>query len=406
MLFENIKIAYDSLKKNFLRSILTVTIISIGIMAIMGIITSIESIEKSIESNFISMGSNTFKIKDKNQKKLASVSGKSKMRVEKINYHQALEIAEKYSRVASVSSILSRTFKIRRDKFETNPNVTLIGTDYNYINTSGYFVNNGRNFSKNEIQAGSNVVLIGNFVREKLFDDNYEINQKISIAGSKFKVIGSLKEKGAGFGFNSDNIILMPIDIGRKFIANRMNYEINIISKNADSLDYMIGEVISDFRKIRKLKPKESNNFKIVKSDNLASRLIQNIQFITFSTTLIGLMTLFGASIGLTNIMLVSVSERTREIGLRKSIGANSKTIRNQFLTESILICQIGGAIGILMGIAIGNVVSILIDGVFIFPTFWTIVSVFICFFVGIISGIYPALKASKLSPVEALRYN
>ena len=384
---------------------MTVTIISIGMMAIMGIITAIESIEASIESNFITMGSNTFKIKDKNQKNLASVSGKSKRKVEKINYRQALKIVEKYPRVASVSSILSRTFKIRRNKFETNPNVTLVGTDKNYISTSGYFIERGRNFSENEIHSGSNVVLIGSSVK-KLFDESYEIDQKVSIAGTKFKVIGSLKEKGTSFGFNSDNIILMPIDIGRKFIANRMNYEINIISLHADSLNYIIGQVTSDFRKIRKLKPLENNNFKIVKSDNLASRLIENIQFITFSTTLIGLMTLFGASIGLMNIMLVSVSERTREIGLRKSIGANSRTIRNQFLTESILICQIGGAIGILMGIAIGNVVSILIDGVFIFPTFWTLVSILLCFLVGIISGIYPAIKASKLSPVEALRYN
>ena len=406
MLLENIKIAYDSLQKNFLRSFLTVTIISVGMMSIMGIITAIESIEISIKSNFITMGSNTFKIKDKNQKNLPSVFGKSKKRVEKINYRQALKITEKYTKSASVSSILSRTFKIRRNNNETNPNVTLVGTDKNYLLTSGYFIENGRNFSKNEIQTGSNVVLIGSSIKERLFDESYEIDQKVSIAGTKFKVIGSLKEKGTSFGFNSDNIILMPIDIGRKFIANRMNYEINVISKNADSLDYFIGQVIADFRKIRKLKPSENNNFKIVKSDNLASRLIQNIQFITFSTTLIGLMTLFGASIGLMNIMLVSVSERTREIGLRKSLGANSITIRNQFLTESILICQIGGAIGILMGIAIGNVVSMLIDGEFVFPTLWTLFSALLCFVVGIISGIYPAVKASKLSPVEALRYN
>ena len=406
MLSENIKIAYDSLKKNFLRSFLTVTIISIGMMAIMGIITAIESIETSIESNFITMGSNTFKIKDKNQKNLASISGKSKKKIEKINYRHALKIAEKYPKHASVSSILSRTFKIRRNNFETNPNVTLVGTDKNYISTSGYFIERGRNFSENEIQTGSNVVLIGSSVKERLFGESYEIDQKVSIAGTKFKVIGSLKEKGTSFGFNSDNIILMPIDIGRKFVANRMNYEINVISKNTDSLDYIIGQVTADFRKIRKLKPSDSNNFKIVKSDNLASRLIQNIQFITFSTTLIGLMTLFGASIGLMNIMLVSVSERTREIGLRKSIGANSRIIRNQFLTESILICQIGGAIGILMGIAIGNVVSVLIEGAFVFPTLWTLVSVLLCFVVGVISGIYPAIRASKLSPVEALRYN
>ncbi|RPG52469.1 MAG: FtsX-like permease family protein [Flavobacteriales bacterium TMED84] len=406
MLLENIKIAYDSLKKNFLRSFLTVTIISIGMMAIMGIITAIESIETSIESNFITMGSNTFKIKDKNQKNLASVSGKSKKKVEKINYRQALKITEKYQKAASVSSTLSRTFKIRRNNLETNPNVTLVGTDKNYVLTSGYFIERGRNFSENEIQTGSNVVLIGSSVKERLFDESYEIDQKVSIAGTKFKVIGSLKEKGTSFGFNADNIILMPIDIGRKFIANRMNYEINIISKNTDSLDYIIGQVTADFRKIRKLRPIENNNFKIVKSDNLAARLIQNIQFITFSTTLIGLMTLFGASIGLMNIMLVSVSERTREIGLRKSLGANSRIIRNQFLTESILICQIGGAIGILMGIAIGNVVSVLIEGAFVFPTLWTLVSVLLCFVVGIMSGIYPAVKASKLSPVEALRYN
>ncbi len=406
MLFENINIAFDSLKKNFLRSFLTITIISIGIMAIIGIITAIESIEASIESNFITMGSNTFKIKDKNQKEIASVFGKSKKRINKINFREALELKEKYPNLASVCSIISRTFKIRRNNFETNPNVTVIGTDDNYLTTSGYFIKNGRNFSKNEILSASNVVLIGSSIKKKLFMDGSEIDKKISIGGTKFKVIGSLKEKGSSFGFSSDNIILLPIDAGRKFISEKMNFEINLISKNTDSLDYIIGQVVTDFRKIRKLNPVDGNCFKIVKSDKLSSRLIKNIQFITFSTTLIGLMTLFGASIGLMNIMLVSVSERTREIGLRKSIGASSNIIRKQFLTESILICQIGGVIGILMGIAIGNVVSILIDGVFIFPKFWALGSIFLCFFVGLISGIYPAIKASKLSPVEALRYN
>ena len=196
MLSENIKIAYDSLKKNFLRSFLTVTIISIGMTAIMGIITAIESIETSIESNFITMGSNTFKIKDKSQKNLASVSGKSKKKIEKISYRHALKIVEKYPKYASVSSVLSRTFKIRRNNFETNPNVTLVGTDKNYISTSGYFIESGRNFSENEIQTGSNVVLIGSSVKDRLFDESYEIDQKVSIAGTKFKVIGSLKEKG------------------------------------------------------------------------------------------------------------------------------------------------------------------------------------------------------------------
>jgi putative ABC transport system permease protein len=206
-------------------------------------------------------------------------------------------------------------------------------------------------------------------------------------------------------GMGGDKVIIIPITNGRQYFGNdKMSYVLNVTSENPQEMQIAEGEAVGLLRQIRQVKLGQPDNFEIVKSDSLANILIDNIKYVTIAATVIGFITLLGAAIGLMNIMLVSVTERTREIGIRKSLGATSKNIRFQFLVEAVVICQLGGLLGIILGIATGNVTSYFVGAGFIIPWFWILSGLFICLTVGLIAGIYPAIKASQLDPVEALR--
>jgi putative ABC transport system permease protein len=272
---------------------------------------------------------------------------------------------------------------------------------------SAYELSSGRNFSLNEIRNGENVVIVGNDVVEKIFGDNTNpLEKMVSIGSYKYRVIGVLKSRGNTFGFAGDNQCLIPVaNVKKNFATARTEYSINVRVDKTDALDDAISEAKGLLRIIRQDSPGEPDSFEIVKSDSLAEELIGLMSGITIGGILIAVITLLGASIGLMNIMLVSVTERTREIGVRKSIGASSKTIKRQFLIEAIVIGQIGGLIGIVLGILVGNLAAKVLGAPFSIPWMWIIFGVVICFLVGLVSGYYPASKAAKLDPIEALRY-
>jgi putative ABC transport system permease protein len=289
---------------------------------------------------------------------------------------------------------------------ETNPNISLTGIDENYLAVSGYEINTGRNFSADEIQLGRRLVIIGSDVANDLFPGGIEpVGQEISVAGLRFGIAGVMKSKGAS-QMNSDNICFMPVTTARQYFSRpNMNFNITVMPFKAINLDLLTGEAEAVFRVVRSLDPRDESDFNITRSDNLVALLLKNIKYVTLAATLIGIVTLFGAAVGLMNIMLVSVSERTREIGVRKAIGAKPRTIKNQFLFESILIGQLGGIFGIILGILIGNIVSSMLKSSFIIPWLWVIMGVAVCFIVGVVSGYAPALKAANIDPIEAFRY-
>jgi putative ABC transport system permease protein len=406
---ENIRISLLSIRTNLLRTILTVMIIAIGITALVGILTAIDSIKNSITSEFAFMGANTFSISSRG---MNVQIGNRRYRAKNhayISYYQAKAFKESFEFQAqtAISVYCTGTATLKYESEKTNPNISVRGIDESFLSTSGYEIEQGRSISSHDIEGGRNVTLLGSDVAKRLFKSGENpIDKVISVGGGKYKVIGVLASKGSGFGMNTDVVCFIPYSNARTYFSRpNMNFEIQVKVDKPERMDAATGQAEATFRNVRDLAPLDETDFNIEKSDNLANILIQNLKNITMVATIIGMITLFGAAVGLMNIMLVSVTERTREVGVRKAIGAKGKTIRQQFLVEAIVVGQLGGLVGIIFGILVGNLVSTLVGSAFIIPWTWIILGVVLCFIVGIISGYYPAQKAAKLDAIESLRY-
>ena len=405
---ENVKVALQSVKSNKLRTFLTAIIIAIGLTALVGILTSIDAIEGSLNNTFSSMGANSFTIRNRGTGIRIGGSGERPKRFTPITYQEAMAFKQSYTFPAtiSVNAFASFAATAKYGNIKSNPNVSVLGGDDNYLSSAGYKLGLGRNFSQAELEFGSSVVLIGSEIKTKLFPDSDPINKSISVGNNKFMVIGVLAEKGSSIGFGGDKVCIVPLVKARQIMTmSNPSYTISVTSTDPEQMEGAIGEATGIFRNIRGLNAGNDNNFEITKSDAIAQTLVDNLKFVRIGGIVIGAITLIGAAIALMNIMIVSVTERTREIGIRKAIGATPKVIRRQFLIEATVICLMGGITGVILGILIGNILSMVMGGSFIMPWAWTFLGLGLCIAVGLLSGFYPAMKASKLDPVESLRY-
>ncbi|MEO8147711.1 MAG: ABC transporter permease [Bacteroidia bacterium] len=405
---EHISISYDSIKTQLLRTSLTALIIAIGIMALVGILTAIDAIKGSLSSSFSSMGSNSFTIRNSGGGIHVGGGGRRFKRFDVIDYYQSTEFKDRYPfpSVVSVSAFASQISTLKYQSKKTNPNIFIVGADENYINVTGLTIEKGRNFSPTDLTLGDNTIILGSEVARTLFKKESPLDKIISVGSVRYRVVGVLKEKGSSFGMSPDKNCIIPLlNLKKQYASAKTSYSITVKVNDVKFLDNALGEATGTMRTIRGDKIGDEDTFEITKSDGLANQVIESTSNIRYAAIAIAVITLLGASIGLMNIMLVSVTERTREIGIRKSMGATSANIRRQFLTESIMICQIGGLAGVTLGLIIGNLISFLIQSPFIIPWDWMLLGLVICFVVGIISGYYPAAKAARLDPVESLRY-
>jgi len=404
---ENISIALQSIAGNRLRASLTSLIIAIGIMALVAILTSVEGIKNNLNDAFADLGANSFTIQNRGEGLNFGDNGHRKI-YPSITYMQATRFKElfKLPVIVSVNHDVTGTAVAKYNNLKTNPNISVTGSDDNYLVTGGRKLGYGRNFSTSEIEHGTSVVIIGDEIRKRLFKSEDPIDKFVFIGNNRLKIIGVFKSKGSSSGFSSDKFCIVPVLKAKQMDTTKnQTFTITVKTANPGALDATIGEATSLFRNVRDLNIANDDNFEISRSDSIQKELSGNLGAMTAGGFAIGIITLIGAAIGLMNIMLVSVTERTREIGVRKAIGATPGIIRKQFLIEAIIICLMGGVTGVVLGIIAGNLVILLIHGSFVMPWVWIICAISLCSLIGLLSGFYPAKKAARLDPIEALRY-
>ncbi len=405
---QNIKEGISAVQANLLRSILTALIVAIGITSLVGILTAIDGIKASISESFSSLGANSFTVAVKRPQ--GRRHGRTEQLYPPITYKQAMLFAEKYNVPAtvSVSTAITSIAEVKRLSKKTNPNISVVAGNEHYIYQEGLDIDKGRNFSSVEVQFGANVAVIGSEIVKALFEDHEDpLTGEITVWGTRFRVVGVLSEQGAMDGGSSDRRVIIPLQSGRALAAGRnLQYDIDILVKDAFSMDMAMGEATGVMRLIRRDRLGEES-FEVRRSESLAETLADITGYLRMGGLGIGFITLLGASIGLMNIMMVSVTERTREIGIRKALGATPRLIRQQFIIEAIVVCQLGGILGVILGIGIGNLVTNMIgdDITFIIPWAWILMAFLLGVIVGLGSGYYPAWKASKLDPIESLRF-
>ncbi len=407
LFIENTKVAIQSIKIQKLRTILTVFIIASGIWALVGILFAVSALENSLLDNFALMGTNTFNISRYNTNQQIENSEKSVFPI--ITYQEAKSYQEElnlpYVRT-SISFTASTVSEVSYESVKTDPEVSVLGVDEHFFECSGLKLSEGRAFTEMELSKNIPHCVVGADFVKGLFKDSSPLDKEIVLKGRKFKVIGVLEAKGSLFGNKQDLRVFIPIDMARGMYSQpNIDYEIKTMVQRTELFDSVLNQATIVMRQIRNLSPSQTDNFGVSRSDDMVNTLRKQTMMLTVIAWAVGVITIFGASISLMNIMLVSVTERTKEIGVRKSLGASKSTIRMQFFTETILIAQLGGIVGIVLGLITGYVFTQIVGFAFTFPTMAIVAAIITSFVVAVLSGLYPAFKASNLNPVEALRY-
>lgn len=404
---ESILIAFDSVKGNKLRTVLTLLSVTIGVFAIIGAGTLTSSMENAVTEEVNSLGDATIII----SRTPSIQTGNSWRKYGKrkfITYRQYLDFKKNFNEAEYVTAFVQDAgMRVKYNSESTDPNVGLLGGDENLLLGISRNIKSGRALINEDLTFGRDVAIIGNDIVVKIFKNQNPIGKKITVNNHSFEVIGVLAEKGATFGQSQDNMIIIPLTQYLRYFSEEYNESLTIMTraKNKALFERTQDEVINKFRIIRNLKPWEENDFEVESNDTISDTFKSFTNYLTYFGLICGVIALFAAGIGIMNIMLVSVKERTREIGIRKALGARKSWILYQFIIETITLCQIGAILGIILGLAGAYALTLVMSMSIVFPIGWIIFAIVICTVMGILSGAYPAWKAANLDPIEALRY-
>lgn len=402
-----LKLALSSLGANKLRTGLTILGVSIGVFSVVGVMTALSAINQSIEGGLSFLGANVFQIQ--REPAIQFGGGRAEWwKRPRIQPRQAQEFKELMEEQGIPVTLLAYDGGERakyKDK-KTSPRITVVGTNEHYLNSNKYELNYGRNLNNSDLEFNRPVMVIGQELEEELFPAEHPIGKSVMIRGNRYEVVGVLKERGDIFGQSMDGMALIPIT---RFVAQNWNrhrsMNMSVQAPDAGKVDEYQDIAIGKMRLARGLEPEDSNDFEITSNDALKEAFGNIARIVGTGGLMISAIALLCSGIGIMNIMLVSVTERTREIGVRKSLGARKWDILNQFLIESVFLSELGAAVGIFMGVIVGNVVASLMHVNVIIPWNWILIAVFVCSAIGVGFGFYPALRAAKLRPVDALRY-
>jgi putative ABC transport system permease protein len=405
---ESFIMAVNAVKSNKLRSILTLCGIAVGVFSVIAVMTAMNALQFSIENGMGQLGANTFQVQKYPIGFNVGPNNKDKYKNRKnLKIEEGMAVKEKSTLALHVGMETGTGGKVvKSSKVQTNPNINIMGDDPDGVITNDYVVEYGRGITESDMQLNHRVAVLGKKIAQKLFPNSNPIGQDIKITESVYTVVGIFEEKSAFFGgSNIDDRVCIPLStLLEKFGKEREIY-IMVQAKSREVYQECIEEVTSILRTARKVSPGEDSDFEIFSNESVIRQFNDLTKYIKLGVTGISSIALIAAGIGIMNIMLISVTERTREIGIRKSIGAKRSNILSQFLMEAIILSEFGGFVGIFLGVIVGNILAALMKIPGIIPIDWVIIGLVICSLVGVGFGVYPAWKAANLDPIESLRY-
>jgi putative ABC transport system permease protein len=405
---ESLLMAVSAVKQNKLRSILTLFGIAVGVFSVIAVMTAMNALQYSIENGMSQLGANTFQVqKFPNGFHMGPGQWERYRNRKDLTIEDGNLVKERSQYAAKVGlETWTGAKTIKSDKFQTNPSVGVAGENVEGLSTNDWPVEFGRGFSETDIQLSRRVAIIGVKVAEKIFPNSQPIGQNIRIDNNEFNVIGLFESKGSIFGGGGvDNDVVIPITTFIERFGRIRSINIMVQAKNHEVYNECIEEVSSILRTARKVPLGKENDFEIFSNESIIREFNDLTKYVKLGVAGISFIALIAAGIGIMNIMLISVTERTREIGIRKSIGARKSNILSQFLMEAVILSEFGGLVGIILGVIVGNILAAVMNASGIIPIDWIVIGLIICSVVGISFGVYPAWKAANLDPIESLRY-